>query len=127
MNQEAQRIAIAEACGWCFVPEHDRVSPEGHTLIAVPEGWINPEGEDALLPDYPNDLNAMHEAEGALTEDKADARGNDQCCRYITHLGEIVGCWKTSQLHNSLFQQAHATAAQRAEAFLRTIGKWTDS
>jgi hypothetical protein len=58
-------------------------------------------------PDYCNDLNAMHEAEKVLTfkdwEFYCDELG-----------GSFQGC-------------AHATARQRAEAFLRTLGKWEET
>ena len=58
-------------------------------------------------PDYLNDLNAMHEAEKVLTD--------KQAILYDSILDLISG-WTF-----------HRTAAQRAEAFLRTIGKWEDS
>ena len=57
-------------------------------------------------PDYAHDLNAMHEAENVLTDDDWDL--------YCTELG------------HSLRWCAHATARQRAEAFLRTVGKWEE-
>lgn len=58
--------------------------------------------------DYCADLNAMHEAEKVLTE--------LQCGFFRTHLRE--------RLENYIW---HATARQRAEAFLRTLGKWEDA
>ena len=90
MTPEQQRIAIAEACGW-------------KTGYRDPEAW-HP------LPDYLNDLNAMHEAEGILT--------NEQIEVYCSFLQKPQwGIW----------WGIHATAAQRAEAFLRTIGKWEEA
>jgi hypothetical protein len=64
------------------------------------------------LPDYLNDLNAMHEAEKILTD--------PQHRRYRQLLRGVVGD------HLCVTCRAHvsATAAQRAEAFLRTIEKW---
>lgn len=60
------------------------------------------------------DLNAMHEAEGVLnTED--GTLGN-----YHAHLISVLDC------KNTTWRRIHATAAKRAEAFLRTIGKWED-
>ena len=78
---------------------------------------IRPRGihieNSAPLPDYLNDLNAMHEAEKVLTE-----KGVNPWWTYVDWINR----------HNlTPFGQstaAHATAAQRAEAFLRTIGKW---
>jgi hypothetical protein len=62
-----------------------------------------------FTPDYLNDLNAMHEAEATLRFDDRN--------HYIDRLGETY--------HDS-WEFCTATAAQRAEAFLRTIGKWED-
>ena len=61
-------------------------------------------------PDYCHDLNAMHEAEASqLWPDAAFWN------RYSLELGGLC---------NSLAPALHATARERAEAFLRTIGKW---
>ncbi len=57
---------------------------------------------------YCNDLNAMHEAEDELS-------GN-QYMVYANILGAVEG---------SLFG-IRATARQRAEAFLRVMGKWEE-
>jgi hypothetical protein len=55
---------------------------------------------------YCTDLNAMHEAEKTLTvEEWSD---------YVEHLPSR---WE---------EAIHATARQRAEAFLRTLGKWEE-
>ena len=92
MTPEAQRIAIAEACGWKPNPfERDM------------RGQVFPQSP----PDYLRDLNAMHEAEKAMSV-------NDRN-RYIDTLGTTY--------HDS-WEFCTATAAQRAEAFLKTIGKW---
>ena len=90
VTPEAQRIAIAEACGW-------------KTGYRDPEAW-HP------LPDYLSDLNAMHEAEKVLNE-KQDHIMNDTL-------------WDMCEGRKYLW---HATASQRAEAFLRTIGKWKEA
>ena len=95
MKPERQRIAIAEACGW-------------RTGYRDPEAW-HP------LPDYLNDLNAMHEAEKVLS------RGEGY------HQKGGFGLYKTALAE--VCDEQHpidATAAQRAEAFLRTIGKWEE-
>lgn len=53
MTPEKQRIAIAEVCGWKWTEDgwHDTVRKRAVKMIA---------GHN--LPDYLNDLNAMHEA-----------------------------------------------------------------
>ena len=70
-------------------------------------GWLSPHGYYAPEPDYCSDLNAMHEAEKVLTT-------FDEWDIYCVHLGDTQpSC-------------AKATARQRAEAFLRVMGKWEE-
>jgi hypothetical protein len=102
MTPEQQRIAIAEACGWkqqepdsCFFDD-----PTESFQVYVVD-----------LPDYTDDLNAMHEAEKTLNSILAAG--------YAKMLTSIA--WESEQ---PVFAPITATAAQRAEAFLRTIGKW---
>ena len=111
MNADKQRIAIAEACGW-------KPSPHCPTFGAPPWG-IPPAPKEAgrpweEFPDYLNDLNAMHESEKVLT--LAQKR------EYHTQLCEV------QRAHHGKYKDGtyliSATAPQRAEAFLRTIGKW---
>jgi hypothetical protein len=97
MTKEQINIAIAEACGWKYV-NNENHAPDGSF-------WWSKELE---IPDYCNDLNAMHEAEKVF--DTA------LYCRYINEL-----CDLTIKGNNSMYM---ATARQRAEAFLRTINKW---
>ena len=103
MNNEKQRIAIAEACG---IVSKDKWG----SLYKTPQGILRD------CPDYLNDLNAMHEAEMVLS------RGE--------HYNQTGGFGLYVQtLEKVLCGRRHlidATAAQRAEAFLRTIGKWED-
>jgi hypothetical protein len=100
MKPEQQRIAIAEACGW--KPNPFQMDMRGQVFPQSP-------------PDYLNDLNAMHEAEKVLTEEQRIAYSD---CTYDIALKaqKEIGKWRWISL----------TAAQRAEAFLRTIGKWED-
>ncbi len=60
-------------------------------------------------PDYCNDLNAMHEAEKVLTDDQREV-----------FYPRNLGAWQ------SPFNVIYATARQRAEAFLRVMGKWEE-
>jgi hypothetical protein len=104
MNKEKQRIAIAKACGWsCFEPATIQYTAK------------RSDGKWDLIPDYPNDLNAMHEAEKVLNLDKQFF--------YARRLPKRKG------LDSSLtagFETIHATAAQRAEAFLKVLNLWED-
>jgi hypothetical protein len=59
--------------------------------------------------DWCTDLNAMHEAESTLTEDQLWVMAR-----------EIEKNWEDQWYFR-------ATARQRAEAFLRTLGKWEEA
>jgi len=67
------------------------------------------------LPDYLNDLNAMHEAEKIMSVEQASD--------YY---------WKLKELHPvvdiipACLWVYHAAAYQRAEAFLKALGLWKD-
>ena len=107
MNPEQQRVAIAEACGLTNVAPMivKNVKYEGDDItvgIWSDDGWV---------PQYLNDLNAMHDVEKTLT-DKAHEE-------FRLNLYEVIG--DDSRLIVS------STASQRAEAFLCTIGKWKES
>jgi len=113
MTPEAQRIAIAEACGW-KVSSSIKGPYDG-----CPCGTLPPLRSITPLPDYLNDLNAMHEAEKTLTDANRGQYG-----RFLTRL--VTGIFTMHHAHADTARIAHATAAQRAEAFLRTVGKWED-
>jgi hypothetical protein len=87
MTEEQQRIAIAEVCG----------------------GIIT-------MPDYPRDLNAMHDAEVYAAANVADF---DRF--YWIKLAEVTKC---SRIDGK--QIAHATASERAEAFVKTLNLRAD-
>ena len=87
--------------------------------------WRNPDNSICdNLPDYLNDLNAMHEAEKSLSK--------FQLQKYGEHLQEIVNYYCVGVVSDyprdfmCLAMIAGATAAQRAEAFLKTLGLWED-
>jgi len=102
MTEEAQRIAIAEACGWTY-------DADAEQMVFTQDGDI------CGLP-WPS-LDAMHEAEKTLTA--------SQIYDYISCLVDDTGAGWTDAFEE-VFIVAHATTAQRAEAFLRTIGEWKD-
>lgn len=106
MDPLKQRIAIAEACGWksCYTGEH----------ITGPFGLHPVSGKEYRLPDYLNDLNAMHEAEKVLNVHYQR--------EYAIHLSVITGADIESGDEQDVAAILHATAAQRAEAFRRTLG-----
>ncbi len=116
MTDNEIRIAIAEACGWKWIASYHGYEwalkgPNG----CIVRCWDGERGfANTELPDYPNDLNAMRDAEGILNTQQQ------------VHYGEILEAITKSHRHwkHVRFDLAHATARQRAEAFLRTLGKW---
>ena len=111
MNTEKQRIAIAEACGWTGVASTTSPHIIWGTAPDMPAA--------RMVPAYTSDLNAMHLAEKVLTP--------RQMPFYALYLCGPSGMTPSSHWDNRMheaFYIATATAAQRAEAFLKTIGKW---
>jgi hypothetical protein len=70
---------------------------------------LNADEHWMIQKDYCNDLNAMHEAEKVLGKERN---------HYIDMLGTM---------YKDSWEFATATARQRAEAFLRTLGKWEEA
>lgn len=115
MTEQEQRIAIAEACGWSPIENSKGLhwNEKEHIAAITPGSEVEKArvrirlGPTLTLPDYPHDLNAMHEAEKELlAEQKVD---------YLIWLAKLNNKAPT-----------FSTADQRSEAFLRTIGKWKD-
>jgi hypothetical protein len=75
------------------------------------------------LPDYCNDLNAMHEAEKMLTKEQLYNYGN-KLDRITLPKTSMEMCYIESPEAGMYPDLFCATAAQRAEAFLKTIKKW---
>jgi hypothetical protein len=113
MTPEAQRIAIATACP---------------TLVAKHEhgpGYVWNRGP--LRPFDPlSDLNACHEMEKVLAPTKDEWEFNNG--RYIRYGENLCRVCDWSEHERTMFawHVYHATAAQRCEAFLRTLSLWTD-
>ena len=109
MDKDKQRVAIAEACGW----EHRTV--DGKTY------WWNmaiQEGELSQLPDYLNDLNAMHEALLGLSQEQREEVALRVCWGIN---------WKSRETHECSPDYLLAcTSEELAEAFLKTLNLWTD-
>jgi hypothetical protein len=113
MTDEQINIAIAEACGWNPPPEGMGNMTHGGGKFMSSEEW-----RKSHLPNYCNDLNAMHEAEATLDFEQAELFEDELC---------DVTFKNNDGLENPLpcrFSVCHATSRQRAEAFLKTIKKW---
>jgi len=118
MTNEQINIAIAEACGLDVIqnPRGPKDRPEAwktgfFTPKAAKQRRLSWPSSDVVkvIPDYCNDLNEIHQLTMTL--------GDQQLCEMADYLHQITG------FHTRIF---HATARERAEAFLRTIGKWED-
>ncbi len=116
MADDEKWIQIAEACGWTrlelkIVSLGKRNSIMGSTqaLAGTPPGQQTGDCEEPfeVIPDYLNDLNAMHEAEKCLSEDQQEA--------YHDHIDEMKGD------ERRFWHWTHCTARQRSEAFIKTI------
>lgn len=106
MKPEDQRIALAQWCGWRL---RNASSMMPGTYYHIDKA-VN-----AQPPDYLNDLNAMHEAEKGLKA-SCDPHQATEAMLYREHLRNIAGKGGAYT----------ATAAQRAEALLRTVGLWRE-
>jgi hypothetical protein len=131
MSPEAQRIAIATACGknpyrWFFYYGHENGSDRSDLYESVKEAGearclyhdTAPVKRMVFTPDYPNSLDDMHEAEKVLSNSQVEDYSrqlqlilDSRCrtCDFATYPSDYA--W-------------HATAAQRAEAFLKCLGLW---
>lgn len=107
MTTNKINCTIAEYVGWRLsstVQQEDK-----YEAILC---WIAPdcsEWQQSEVPRYNRDLNAMHNAEMWLKENDAHAFGC-YCSNLYTHV-EDFHC---------------ADALQRAEWFLKTVGKWIE-
>jgi len=113
MTDEQINAAIAEACGWKLQgsPEHQKATigwEFGYQFVIMPTGEVISRNS---IPNYCTDLNAMHEAEKLVTSDWN-----------LTYSNQLARITDAHYSDDPCF--FCATARQRAEAFLRTLGKW---
>lgn len=111
MTPEAQRIAIAEACGWTDItdiPFRPGVSDESPSF-----GLFGTKNKNCIkygqqVPNYPSDLNAMHSAIMSLKP-------------------EQLAYYEQLMVNKFGFTKAITTSAeQQAEQFLRALNLWID-
>lgn len=104
MSDEELRIKVAELCGWKCVHR------SGSWIV----GWMDSPSKDEEVPEYCEDLNAMHEAELMLDIDgKIPLRSSV----YLDCLADITGTTRMGLQQEIVM----ATAGQRAEAFVLTM------
>ena len=99
MTNEHINQRIAEACGW------KEVEPwlDGDRCFELNQSVCGYRIED--IPNYCTDLNAIHEAEKII-------KNTDKWRGYK----EELNCMPIDTIH--------ATARQKAEAYLKALGKW---
>ena len=103
MTDEQINAAIAEAFGWRKVYE----GPEPDDRMIDPSGNYSSKRH---IPNYCNDLNAMHEIEKLFDPPSTH-------WQFYATLSDLCG---------SPIKAISAPARPRAEAFLRTLGKWEE-
>lgn len=111
MTPEEQRIALAEWAGWKYSPAAN--SSIKHEAIMA---WYRPGNSPwhlEQLPDYLNDLNAVHELEMKLTDEEFD--------KFRWVLWDLVKRGSVKEWERA---QLSSTAAQRCEALLKTLNLW---
>ena len=115
MTDQEINIVIAEACGWT-APDDCTRTPK-HKWKSPLDGCCYDQ-----IPSYTTDLNAMHEAEKIL-DPIIPENVNVYSDTWEKYAGELEHICEHSDPKHCAH---HTTARQRAEAFLRTIGKWKE-
>jgi len=118
LTKEERCIKVGELCGWQGPFRKGNVHIHGFPSgMNVPKDADKDHGtrywmKQGHVPDYLNDLNAMHEVEQRRIME------SDTVYAFMVHLVRICDAesWRMNPI--SLI---HATAAQRAEAFVLTM------
>lgn len=110
-TDESLRIKVAELCGW-----NNPRFINGKLVMDFHYKHLGVQDCSTFdyVPDYPNDLNAMHEAEKAKN---LGIMGAPLFNKFELELAEI--CFQEGKRRSII----HATARQRAEAFVKTLAK----
>lgn len=147
MTDQNMNIAIAEACGWKWYRTH-RTTGKPHRSLYHPElsreyiATLQPADmtepkcsnefimREGMIPNYCNDLNAMHDVWASFDF--------EQKMEFAFELRQVVrNKWdRDHEAFKSMFvdeppqvqlaETANASAHQRAEAFLKVVGKWKE-
>lgn len=154
MNQEEQRIAIAKACGFLFEfkPRPEMMSDIPSWVVTFPNGDVRTGWRETYytshsrtgvddtfhtfksisqalqhldIPDYCNNLNAMRDAIVLMFEKGINGlRGGWGLSIYAHDLDQIISRDHRGECNH---RRLIPTAAQQAEAFLRTLNLWENS
>jgi hypothetical protein len=152
MSPAEQNIAIAYLCGWVRVGlPFER---HGITLNGPVFGWYHPDvtGCSFNPPDYVNNLNDIAKAEQLILESSKPWSSDPldhEPCRYLNELIKVTGADMRKETvvsgakkpdgsylllehyvyasYDEELKVIRATAAQRAEAILKTLDKWDEN
>lgn len=106
MSDDEINAAIAESLGWSLVGTSIRAGrPPGADYVG-----------SEFIPNYCADLNAMHEAEKGLTDDQ-----------YMHFSDCLYDMEHERRKQTKKWRWLSSPARQRAEAFLRALGKWKEA
>lgn len=105
MTEEQINAAIAKHLGWTGVVSYPDIG-----VMGLPPARNECDIRYLKTAMWTQDLNAMHEAESTLNDTNMFVMAH--------HIERLVS------VHGQHY--FHATARQRAEAFLRTLGKWEE-
>lgn len=132
MNHEDQRIAFLEYFGWTDLNRESRIGNYRALRGTSPEGVKN-----QIAPNPLRDLNVINRAERFLYKNSLSpvnknglvAPWRDEMKTawtvYIYHLDRVVNsCRSKYPTHYDRWALAHASAEDRLEAFLKTLGLW---
>jgi len=111
---------IAEACGWDFDPS------EAHAWGSRGRWCKSPTGKMMFrhnIPNYHADLNAIHEAEKVLTDEQYAAPLGVALFEDFSYCGHLC---RIQSRDGNIGRHHSATAPQRCEAFLKTLGLFED-
>lgn len=117
MTDQEINIAIAESVGW----QEKEIAKK----CSCPDcqGYECCRWDFTEMPNYCADLNAMHDVEKSLNT-------REMAWKYLLHLERLMavtyGLARTQSKYPLQGDSLHATARQRAEAYLRTISKWKE-
>ena len=117
MTTTEQKHAIALACGLKHEPPPKDLNLEWGATPPPGVFWF-----DHQLPAYTTDLNAMHEVFATITEES-------EMDQLVNVLMAVIHGQPFYDIHDDFcdadgWTLCTATAAQRAEAFLRVKGLW---
>jgi len=87
--------------------------------VWFPRGTSHPNEAELGVPSFCKDLNAMRQAEMVALG------GSTAWLEFAVNLMRVLEAEQMSEL-DGMTRILQATARQRAEAFLRTVGKWKE-